>query len=131
MDTSTRSVSKPARRGRRLRTIEEKRRIVEETLQAGESVATVARRHEVNANQVFAWRRQYEQGLLELMPAALLPVTLIKAKPSKRVPPVADVTAASGDDYVEVDLVSGERLRVRGRLASQLLGQLLSRLGSR
>ena len=61
MDTSTRSVSKPVRRRRRLRTIEEKRRIVEETLQAGESVATVARRHEVNANQVFAWRRQNEQ----------------------------------------------------------------------
>ena len=130
MDTSTRSVSKPARRGRRLRTIEEKRRIVEETLQTGESVATVARRHEVNANQVFAWRRQYEQGLRELSPAALLPVALIKPKPSKRSLSGGDATAAS-DDYVEVELVGGERLRVRGRLASQLLGQLISRLGSR
>ncbi len=42
----------------------EKRRIVEETLQPGASVAKVARAHGVNANQVFAWRRQYRQGLL-------------------------------------------------------------------
>ncbi len=30
----------------------------------GASVARVARAHGVNANQVFAWRRQYRQGLL-------------------------------------------------------------------
>ena len=30
----------------------------------GASVATVARRHEVNANHVFAWWQVYRQGLL-------------------------------------------------------------------
>ena len=43
----------------------EKRRIVEETLEPEASVARVARAHGVNANQVFHWRRQYRQGLLD------------------------------------------------------------------
>ena len=44
---------------RRLRTNEEKRRIVEETLKPGASVAIVAREHGVNANLVFGWRKLY------------------------------------------------------------------------
>lgn len=49
---------------RRWRTVEEKRRIVEEAMMPGASVAQVARLHGVNANQVFAWRRQYQAGEL-------------------------------------------------------------------
>jgi len=37
---------------------------VEETLVPGASVSRVARRHDVNANQVFHWRRLYHQGRL-------------------------------------------------------------------
>ena len=62
---------------RRMRTNEEKRRIVEEALVPGASVAAVARRHGVNANLLFGWRRLHKQGLLERSrePAApLLPV---------------------------------------------------------
>jgi len=47
------------------RTREERRRIVEETLAPGTSVAVVARAHGVNANQVFAWRKLYRGGLLQ------------------------------------------------------------------
>ncbi len=49
---------------RRRRSLGEKLRIVEETLEAGASVARVARRHAVNANQVFFWRKQYREGRL-------------------------------------------------------------------
>lgn len=49
---------------RRWRTVEEKRRIVEEAMVPGASVAQVARLHGVNANQVFAGRRQYQAGEL-------------------------------------------------------------------
>src|SRR5271169_6771236 len=35
-----------------------KRRIVAETLEPGASVSIVARRYDVNANQVFKWRRE-------------------------------------------------------------------------
>ncbi len=45
----------PERRRRRL--VEEKVAIVQETLEPGASVSVVARRHGVNANQVFAWRK--------------------------------------------------------------------------
>jgi transposase len=66
------------RRVRRWRSVAEKRRIVELTLDPGASVALVARANGVNANQVFGWRRAFERGEL-VEPAtstALLPVTL-------------------------------------------------------
>jgi|ERR1035437_5661576 transposase len=53
---------------RRHRTQDERRRIVEETLSAGVSVATVARAHGVNANQLFHWRKLYHAGLLDSAP---------------------------------------------------------------
>jgi transposase len=37
---------------------------VEETFVAGASVSRVARRHDVNANQVFYWRKLYREGRL-------------------------------------------------------------------
>src|SRR5947209_13534762 len=49
---------------RQRRSVAEKRRIVEETLVEGASVARVARAHGVNANQVFGWRRLYLAGRL-------------------------------------------------------------------
>jgi len=49
---------------RRRRSVEERRRIVEETMEAGTSVARVAQKHGVNANQVFQWRRLYRDGRL-------------------------------------------------------------------
>jgi len=78
MDTSEQAVVK---RGlpRRRRSVAERRRIVEETLEPGASVARVAQRHTVNANQVFNWRRLYRKGLLVEKNAggmSLLPVTL-------------------------------------------------------
>jgi transposase len=68
-----------ARRVRRLRSVAEKRKIANLTLEPGVSVALVARAHGLNANQVFKWRRAFERG--ELMDSAaartaLLPVTV-------------------------------------------------------
>src|SRR3989440_12242554 len=47
--------SRPARR--RDWPEELKRQMVAETLEAGSSVSIVARRHDVNTNQLFKWRR--------------------------------------------------------------------------
>ena len=44
-------------RARRRWPVAEKRRIVLKSFEAGASVSVVARRHDVNANQVFAWRK--------------------------------------------------------------------------
>ena len=52
-------------RRRKRRSIQEKLQIVRETLQSGDSVAVVARRHGINANQVFAWRRAFQRGQLK------------------------------------------------------------------
>jgi len=51
---------------RRLRhyALELKRRIVEESFAPNASVSVVARRHDVNANLVFEWRRKYREGTL-------------------------------------------------------------------
>jgi transposase len=69
---------------RRWRTVSEKRRIAELTLEPGASVALVARAHGVNANQVFKWRRALTRGELSEPAAAstsLLPVVV--AAPSE------------------------------------------------
>ncbi len=41
-----------------------KRRMVEETFAPGSSVSIVARRHDVNANLLFEWRKKYREGRL-------------------------------------------------------------------
>jgi len=65
---------------RRFRSKQERRQIVEECMKPGASIALVARAHDVNANQVFKWRKQYQMGRLELASATtLLPVN--KHKP--------------------------------------------------
>ena len=67
---------------RQRRSIAEKRRIVEETLAPGASVARVARAHGVNANQVFGWRRLYLAGRLGAPKPGikLLPVRVSESK---------------------------------------------------
>jgi transposase len=67
------------RRVRRFRSVAEKRRIVQLTIEPGASVESVSRAHGVNANQVFAWRRAFKSGeLVDSSGActALLPVTV-------------------------------------------------------
>jgi transposase len=127
---------------RRLRSIREKRRIVEETLQPGASVATVARAHEVNANLVFAWRKLYQQGLLEpnaavpatpLLPVKVTAPTIVAQKRvSRRASPAdASIKAARGD-FVEIDLAD-ERgcVRIHGRAAERILERLIDDLWPR
>ncbi|WP_264841007.1 transposase, partial [Burkholderia cenocepacia] len=43
-----------------------KQQVIRETLEPGMSVSIVARRHDINANVVFGWRKQYREGKLEL-----------------------------------------------------------------
>ena len=71
MDTYTQPVTSK----RRYLAREEKRRIVEETLVEGASVARIALAHGLNANLVFTWRRLYQKGRLGGRDTAkLLPV---------------------------------------------------------
>ena len=111
MDTSQQATIIPKDREgptaapRQRRSIAEKRRIVEETLVAGASVAKVARAHGVNANQVFGWRRLYRAGRLGEQRAAmkLLPVRVSESSPVVEEHPVADFAKAqSGTIHIEL-----------------------------
>ncbi len=53
-----------AKETHRLYSLDLKRRIVEETFVPGESVSIVARRHNVNSNLIFTWRKRYREGTL-------------------------------------------------------------------
>ena len=82
MDTSDQMVSVGVDGGKkRRRSVEERCKIVEETLQPGASVSRVARRHDVNANQVFYWRKLYREGRLGSIGATkLLPVKVAEER---------------------------------------------------
>ena len=95
----------------RRRTIKERRDIVEETLVPGASVARVARRHDVNANQVFYWRKLYREGRLGIRIATpLLPVKVTKEKPMKA---WKDDGMGLSSGTMEIELLRGT-LRIAG-----------------
>jgi transposase len=93
-DAETKPTPNPPRR---LHSVEKKRRIVEESLLPNASVARVARAHGVNANQVFFWRKLYQQGLLgpPRRQAELLPVQI--SDPVRK--EILPVPAGSVDQY--------------------------------
>jgi transposase-like protein len=68
VDTLSQSAPASPSKKQRRRTFKERRDIVEETLVPGASVARAARRHQVNANQVFYWRELYREGRLGYEP---------------------------------------------------------------
>jgi len=117
---------------RRQHTLEEKRRIVEETHVKGASVSTVARRHEVNANQVFAWRQLYRRGLLEpkaapekteMLPVRVSTPTVLPIKPATQVDKVARSERSS--KLIEIRLANGHSVVLRGRVDAETLARVL------
>ena len=109
---------------RQKRSVEEKRRIVEETLAAGASVARVARRHAVNANQVFYWRKKYREGRLGKGPSSkLLPVTLSLSESTCGKP--ASWSSAVGS--LEIKLSKGT-IRVAGNVDVVVLRTVIESL---
>jgi transposase len=111
---------------RQHRSPELKRQIVEEALAPGASVARVAPAHGANANQVFAWRRQYQQGLLKAakrLTPGLLAVRVAEGEAqsrettSSRVPP----------GMIQVELPKG-KLRLTGAVDPEVLRVVLEAL---
>lgn len=73
------------------RTAQEKIAIVQQTMEPGMTVPLVARLHGINANQVFTWRRQYQNSSLtpvcageEVVQASELSVTMKQIKALQR-----------------------------------------------
>lgn len=118
---------------RRYRTLEERRRIVEETLAEGISVAVVARRHGVNANQVFQWRKLYQSGLLEPSlqqrphtTARLLPVTVVDEAESGEEQNATVAAPSSG--AIHIEFPGRSLVSVEGRVEAALVRAVLESL---
>lgn len=81
MDTTLATSLYPRRPGRRPNfPAEFKRQVVEATLQPGASVSIIAREHDVNANLVFRWWQQYQDGVFGPVrhAATLIPVQVVE-----------------------------------------------------
>jgi transposase len=110
---------------KRRRTIKERRDIVEETLVPGASVARVARRHDVNANQVFYWRKLFREGRLGIsMNPQLLPVK-VEAEQARE-PVKRDVQTLS-PGTMEIEFTKGI-LRIAGSVDVVALRAVLESL---
>jgi len=126
MDTNFQPViSANARGPYRQHSLEFKRALVVLSLEPGASVARIAREHGVNANQVFSWRRLYQQGRLGapalMRDDGLLPVVLTPAVPASSSVPAA----ADGMIVFEVGQV---RVRIEGQPNAATLAQVLDRV---
>ena len=124
-DSHERPVGLPARPAppRRRWSEAEKRRIVAESYQAGVSVSLMARRNDVNANQVFTWRRQYRER------GGFVPVVV---EPDRMLPPPPDAGSGAGAaGRMEIALSDGSRVIVDREVDGAALGRVLSALARR
>jgi transposase len=112
---------------RQRRSVEFKRRIVEESLSPGASVARVARAHGVNANQVFTWRRLYRQGRLGSGKGAI-PGLLAVRVTEPAMTPRASETDRTTSSTIQIELPKG-RLRLTGAVDTETLRVVLEALG--
>ena len=119
VDTKGRS-GKPKRR---LWTEALKRQIVAETIEPGASVSIVARRHDVNANQLFKWRREMapEKPVAAEQSVTMLPVQIVPepSEPHRR---------ARRSGTIEITMACGARVCVRGEVSSETLRQVVELL---
>ncbi|SRR5579885_1790345 len=90
-------------RRRRRWSLEEKRRIVAESRAPGASASLVARRHDVNTNMLFTWRRQLaEDEAGARQPVSFVPATITADPPA----------CSGGGERIEIVLASGARVIV-------------------
>ena len=114
---------------RRRRSAEERRRVVEETLEAGASVARVALKHGVNANQVFQWRRLYQDGKLGVPPRCamkLLPVSV--AEDEEPLKPEPTEVTTSSLCAIHIELPGEVRISLEGRVDPAVVRAVLMSL---
>ena len=100
-----------------------KRRIVSETLEPGASVSIVARRHDVNAHQVFKWRREMapKPRAAAKQSVTILPVEIVPEANEPRPRP-----RRSG--MIEITLPGGARICIRGEVSLETLRQVVELL---
>ena len=96
-----------------------KRQMVAETQAPGASVSVVARRHDVNSNQLFRWRRQ------------LLPKAVVESGamvPVEIAPDGGRPRRTGREGVIEIAFSCGARVRLRGEVSAETLRQVIELL---
>ena len=116
-------------------------RIVLESHVRGASVATVAHRHNLNPNQVFAWRQLYRRGLLDPKDdggdAPMLPVKVSTPTmlPSERAQSSSQSNAVGRPRgscrRIEIKLSNGHSIVLYGRVDAEGLSRVIDLLVQR
>jgi transposase len=96
-----------------------KRQMVAETQAPGASVSIVARRHDVNSNQLFRWRRQLLPKA-SVESGAMVPVEIATDGDRPRRP--------DRDGIIEIVFGCGARVRLRGEVSPETLRQVIELL---
>ena len=98
------------------------------TLEAGASVAEVARAHGLNANQVFKWKRAFERGELVEPCSALLPVTIAGRREPAGEVPIEEQPASAGTGSIHIEFPGRATVSIESGADSSLVRQVLESL---
>ncbi|MDN5850829.1 MAG: transposase [Nitrococcus sp.] len=108
-----------------------KREIVAASYLPNASVSVVARQYDVNANQVFGWRRRYREAeqppVSGLSTPGLVPVTITPGPDDEGVLPAAPTTPGR----IEIEVGADYRVRVGSGFDARALGRVLDVLRKR
>lgn len=99
-----------------------KREIVAASLEPGSSVSKVARHYDVNANQVFAWRKRYRAEVSGSAALQLMPVTVTRDRPIEPTPT---------GERIAIELPGGYRVWVENGVKASALRLVLGVLERR
>ena len=115
---------------RRRWSLEEKLRILAQSVAPGSSPSLVCRLHGISSGQLYTWRRQFRTGeLTGFAPVRLTPPVdeLALTAPVDPVPTLAESDRPT-DGIIEVELPSGMKLRLTGAVDEGALRRVLSAL---
>jgi len=116
---------------RRRWSVEEKLRILAQSVAPGSSASLACRLHGISSGQLYTWRRQFRTGELTGFAPVLVapPADELSAAtaPMDLAPPVGAADRPAGG-VIEVELPSGVKLRITGAVDAVMLRQVLSGL---
>jgi len=103
--------------------------VVEETLEAGASVARVALKYGVNANQVFQWRRLYRDGKLGGPPEGAMKLLPVSVADDDELPkPGPTALSSSGLGAIHIELPGEVRISLEGSVDPAIVRVVLMSL---